>query len=167
MQKRCTVIILALATILSASAVVGAQTNESRRPDAIELFPIASPTARSLFTPDTLDTSIAQQPAGPPSTPRHTGIKALTKHLVTNFRYLPSKENLFWAGGGGGLALAAHPFDDNVNERLVGNDTADRIFKAGRGPRRAGYAPRQCVGCLRRWTRQRRAESLAPWDGPD
>jgi len=129
MQERCTVIILALASILSASAVVGAQTNE--RPDAIELFPVVSPAAGPLFTPDTLDESIAQQPAGPPPTPRHTGIKALTKHLVTNFKYLPSKENLFWAGAGGGLTLATHPFDDDVNEKLVGNNTADKIFKAG------------------------------------
>jgi membrane-associated phospholipid phosphatase len=129
MQKRCAVIIMTLASILSASAVVGAQTNE--RSDAIELFPMVSPAAGPLFTPDRLDPSIAQQPAGPPPTPRHTGIKALTKHLVTNFKYLPSKENLFWAGAGGGLALAAHPFDDDVNAKLVGNDTADRVFKAG------------------------------------
>jgi membrane-associated phospholipid phosphatase len=47
------------------------------------------------------------------------------------FKYLPSKENLFWAGAGGGLALAVHPFDDDVNEALVGNDTAEKIFKPG------------------------------------
>jgi membrane-associated phospholipid phosphatase len=55
----------------------------------------------------------------------------MAKHLVTNFKYLPSKENLLWAGAGGGLALAAHPFDDDVNETLVGNHTAENIFKAG------------------------------------
>lgn len=77
------------------------------------------------------DVLLAQQPAGPPATPRHTGIKAMTKHVVTNFKYLPSMENLYWAGAGGGMALAAHPFDDNVNEALVGNDTAEKIFKAG------------------------------------
>src|SRR5262249_32896757 len=71
------------------------------------------------------------QPAGPPPTPRHTGIKAMSKHLVTNFKYLPSMENLYWAGAGGGLALAAHPLDDNVHDALVDNNTADHIFKAG------------------------------------
>ena len=129
MQKHCTVIILALATVISASAVARAQTNE--RPDANALFPVVSPVAQPLFTPDALDTAIGPQPAGPPPTPRHTGIKALATHLVTNFKYLPSKENLYWAGAGGGLALAVHPFDDNVNEYLVGNDTAEKIFKAG------------------------------------
>jgi membrane-associated phospholipid phosphatase len=129
MRKRCTVIILALASVISASAVATAQTNE--RPDANMLFPVVSPVAQPLFLPEALDTAIAQQPAGPPPTPRHTGIKTLAKHLVTNFQYLPSKENLLWAGAGGGLALAAHPFDDNVNEKLVGNDTADKFFKPG------------------------------------
>lgn len=38
---------------------------------------------------------------------------------------------LYWAGAGGGLALAVHPFDDNVNKALVGNDTAEKIFKPG------------------------------------
>jgi membrane-associated phospholipid phosphatase len=51
--------------------------------------------------------------------------------LVTNFEYLPSKENLFWAGTGGGLALAAHPFDDDVNRALVGNTAAENFFKPG------------------------------------
>jgi membrane-associated phospholipid phosphatase len=129
MRKRCTVIILALASVISASAVATAQTNE--RPDANVLFPVVSPAAQPLFSPEALDTAIAQQPAGPPPTPRHTGIKTLAKHLVTNFQYLPSKENLLWAGAGGGFALAAHPFDDNVNEKLVGNDTADKFFKPG------------------------------------
>jgi len=129
MQKRGTVIILAIATMISASAVAGAQTTE--QPDAVALFPVVSPVDQPLFTPDALDTAIAQQPAGPPPTPRHTGIRALATHLVTNFKYLPSKENLLWAGAGGGLALAAHPFDDNVNEALVGNDTAEKIFKPG------------------------------------
>src|SRR3954452_7021883 len=83
MRKRCTVIILTIASLISASRLVAAQTIE--QPDAIELFPVASPAARPLFTADTLDTFGAQQPAGPPPTPRHTGIKTLTKHLVTNF----------------------------------------------------------------------------------
>jgi membrane-associated phospholipid phosphatase len=129
MRKRCTVIILTIASMISASGLVAAQT--TGRPEAIELFPVVTPSTPLLFAPDGLDTHVAQQPAGPPPTPRHTGIKALTKHLVTNFKYLPSKENLFWAGAGGGLALAVHPFDDNVNEALVGNDTAEKIFKPG------------------------------------
>lgn len=74
--------------------------------------------------------AVAQQPVGP-AAPRHTGIKDLATGLVVDFKYLPSRENAFWAAAGAGLALAVHPLDDNVNESLVGNQTAERVFKAG------------------------------------
>jgi membrane-associated phospholipid phosphatase len=73
-----------------------------------------------------------QQPAGPPPTPRHTRIKAMAKELLVDVKLLPSKENLMWAVVGGGLALAVHPADDNVNRALVGNSTAENFFKPGR-----------------------------------
>ena len=74
---------------------------------------------------------VIQQPAGPPPTPRHTGIKALVKQLPRDVAHLPSRENLLWVGIGSGLALAVHPFDDNVNRTLVGSTAADHFFKAG------------------------------------
>ena len=119
----------AIAVMMTTSALSQAQTNDL--PTVGEAAPSAS-----LFGPSRLgsvDTEalFVQQPAGPPPTPRHTGIRTMTKHLVTNFKYLPAKENLLWAAAGGGLALAAHPFDDNVNHALVGNDTAEKIFKPG------------------------------------
>ena len=72
-----------------------------------------------------------QEPAGPPATPRHTGLKALAKNIVTDFTRLPSKENAVWAMVGGGLAVSVHPVDDDVNEALVGNSTAESFFKPG------------------------------------
>jgi hypothetical protein len=74
---------------------------------------------------------VVQQPAGPPPTPRHTGIKALVKDLGNDITHLPSKENLFWVAIGGGLALAAHPFDDNVNQSLTNSDFAKSFFRPG------------------------------------
>jgi membrane-associated phospholipid phosphatase len=74
---------------------------------------------------------VIQQPAGPPPTPRHTGIKAMVKGLVVDFKYLPSRENLLWAGVGGALAIAAHPADEDVNRKLVNNTIAENIFKPG------------------------------------
>ncbi len=75
---------------------------------------------------------VVKQPEGPPPTPRHTGIKALIKDLGQDVIHLPSKENLFWVGVGGGLALAAHPADDNVNESLVNSDFAHDFFLPGK-----------------------------------
>lgn len=78
------------------------------------------------------DAQVVQKPDGPPPTPRHTGIKATLKNTVHDFGHLPSKQNLAIAAIGGGLALAAHPGDDNLNARLAGNSTADAFFKPGK-----------------------------------
>ena len=72
------------------------------------------------------------QPAGPPPTPRHTGVKAMMKDLVSDVAHLPSTENLFWAGVGGGLALAVHPADESVNQSLVNSDFAKNFFVLGK-----------------------------------
>jgi membrane-associated phospholipid phosphatase len=76
-------------------------------------------------------TQVIPQPAGPPPTPRHTGIKAMLTGLVTDVEHLPSRENLMWVGIGGGLALAVHPLDKRVNRSLVGNSRAETFFKPG------------------------------------
>lgn len=73
-----------------------------------------------------------QQPAGPPPTPRHTGLKAVFRGVATDLRHLPSRQNLMLVGIGGGLALAVHPLDDDVNRHLAGSDTADAIFAPGK-----------------------------------
>ena len=45
---------------------------------------------------------------------------------------MPTRENLLWAGAGGGLALAVHPVDDNLNQSLVGSDFAEEFFRPGK-----------------------------------
>lgn len=112
---------------------VRAQTNVERPiADASAAPSSRTPALRNpLFAPTVDFDQIVQPPAGPPPTPRHTGIKALVKGLIIDFKYLPSRENLMWAGIGGGLALAVHPADDNLNRALVGDETAEKIFKAG------------------------------------
>jgi len=136
-------------TLMMTSALSQAQT--SGPPTVSEAAPSASLFGPSPF--GSLDTRalFAQQPAGPPPTPRHTGIKTMAKHLVTNFKYLPSMENLYWAGAGGGLALVAHPFDDNVNEALVGNDTAEKSSSLERSSANWGR-----FSVARQWS--------TPWD---
>ena len=115
--------------VLCAAAPLGAQT-------AVE-----SPGLAPASPPDSGSSALLmrsfdfaepfQQPAGPAPTPRHTGVRALFKNLGSDIKHLPAKENLMWVGIGGGLALAVHPADDNVNHALVGNKTAERFFKAG------------------------------------
>src|SRR5262249_35293936 len=112
---------IACAAVVCAAAPSRAQTEAT------------SPAFR-LKLPEVIafdDAQVMGQPAGPRPTPRHTGIKAMFKDLVDDVKHLPSTENLFWAGVGGGLALAAHPFDDNVTPSLVNSNFADKFFKAG------------------------------------
>jgi hypothetical protein len=129
MRATITHTVLAFGLSLLAGSPARAQTIAA--PDAPEgdrVAPVSSSPPRlleaeTLFAP--------QGPAGPPPTPRHTGVKALARHLVTNYRYLPSQENLYWAGGGGALALGAHRFDDDVNRRVVASTSARRFFRPG------------------------------------
>lgn len=114
------------------AAPLHAQTDAEPRPDGARTavssgVSASDPALASRFDVD----QVLQPPAGPPPTPRHTGIKAMVKGLIVDFKYLPSKENALWAGVGGGLALAAHPYDDNVNSALVGNSAAENFFKPG------------------------------------
>jgi membrane-associated phospholipid phosphatase len=102
---------------------------------AVAVALVISPCAATAQT--VLDGSLlsreegAQQPAGPPPTPRHTGVKALVKDLYGDVVHLPSKENAIWAAVGGGLALAVHPADDDVNRALVGSRFARNFFRPG------------------------------------
>ena len=112
--------------LLGAQAVIATAAALKEPSPAVE----ESRAQSELFSPPVFERVISQ-PAGPPPTPRHTGIKAMLKDLGADVMHLPSTENLFWAGVGGGLALAVHPADDNVNSSLVGSNFADKFFKPG------------------------------------
>jgi len=66
-----------------------------------------------------------------PPTPEHTGFRALFHNLVEDYQHLPSKQNLYLAGIGGGLALAAHPADRTLNARMLGSSAVDAFYKPG------------------------------------
>jgi hypothetical protein len=69
--------------------------------------------------PDSIAAAHDQQPA-PPN--RHRAIRAIThcsRSSLVDFKYLPSKENLYWLWAAGGLAAAVHPVDDNVNQAFL------------------------------------------------
>jgi membrane-associated phospholipid phosphatase len=126
-------VLIVMVAVCGVATPLRAQTNADH-PSAVESA-AASPAlwraGKIVFAPSVDFGQVIPQPAGPPPTPRHTGIKATLKGIVTDLKHLPSKENLMWAGVGGGLALAVHPLDDNINRKLVGNNTAENIFKAG------------------------------------
>src|SRR5262249_36450817 len=124
------VIVLAIALVIAGSAVpLNGQTISI---EGVSDTPGTSESGLVAAIDDVFNAGqVVGQPAGPPPTPRHTGIKAMVKDLVEDVKHLPSTENLFWAGVGGGLALAVHPADDNVNEAMINSDFAHDFFKLG------------------------------------
>jgi len=126
--------ICAALVLVATSTLASAQTNVA--PLLTSVAPLFDDDDVTLHVIDVVapvidDAAAAQQPAGPPPTPRHTGIKAMVKGIGVDVTNLPSRTNLYWTLAGGGLALAAHPFDDNVHDAVVGSTTAENIFKPG------------------------------------
>jgi hypothetical protein len=75
-----------------------------------------------------------EQPADAkePPTPPHTGIRALFGNLVEDIKHLPEMQNVYIAGIGGGLALAAHPLDQSFNSNALShNDEVNTAFRPG------------------------------------
>jgi membrane-associated phospholipid phosphatase len=129
--NRCVMSVMFLVCVVATPLT--AQAGVDERPRLVSAAASTTqPTAREpVFTP-TIDLGqVIQQPAGPPPTPRHTGIKAMVKGLGVDVTHLPSRQNLFWVGVGSGLALAAHPVDDNVNRYFVGHSSTGKVFKPG------------------------------------
>jgi hypothetical protein len=79
-------------------------------------------------------------PNGPDAVPAGVGkdepergfFKALLVNLGDDVKHIPRKNSLYWLAAGSGLALAVHPEDDEINNRLVGSSLADKAFKPGR-----------------------------------
>jgi hypothetical protein len=68
-----------------------------------------------------------------PPTPPHTGIRALFGNLGEDVKQLPAVQNAYLAAIGGGLALAAHPFDETFNARLQSHyDTVNSFYAPGK-----------------------------------
>jgi PAP2 superfamily protein len=92
------------------------------------LFALAqqSPGEPQDKTPDqTTDAASEQKPPTPP----HTGVRALFVGLKEDIKHLPSVENVYFAGVGGALAGAVHPFDRSFNARLISHyDGVNDIF---------------------------------------
>jgi hypothetical protein len=94
--------------------------------------PPAEPTAAASSGQDPTGQDQKAEAKEPP-TPAHTGLRALFGNLVEDVKHLPSLQNVYIAGAGGGLALAVHPWDQTFNEHLVSHyDVVNGIFAPGK-----------------------------------
>lgn len=67
-----------------------------------------------------------------PTKPTRSFFPALAHNLVDDVKHIPRKNSVYWLAAGTGLALAIHPLDDTLNDRLSTSDTAKNVFIAGK-----------------------------------
>jgi membrane-associated phospholipid phosphatase len=68
-----------------------------------------------------------------PPTPEHTGWATLVKDTAHDFVAFPQRKSTWTLlGVGAAAALATHPADDYVERHIVGNKTAENVFKLGK-----------------------------------
>jgi len=96
--------------------------------------PVAPPSVSSI---DALIAGAQVTPQGTqeqkPPQPQHTGLPALWHSTIADFKEFPLRKSTWVLLTMGALgALAVHPADDVVNQKLVGNATASRIFAPGK-----------------------------------
>ena len=122
----------AVAACLGIPGTVAAQTGSA------VTDPAASAPVTSAGSPDSRETTpqAAEKPPEPPKKPpepAHTGLSAFVRTLGSDFVAFPQREST-WVilGIGGGLALAAHPIDQEFNARLAGSSSASHFFAAGK-----------------------------------
>jgi len=86
-----------------------------------------------LFTPTALASQDDGARAQEPPAPVHTGLPALVRTTGADFGALPRRRST-WVilGIGSGLALVAHPFDQDFNAHIVGSRTVGRFFAPGK-----------------------------------
>ena len=77
--------------------------------------------------------SVNQAPAEPHPTPAHTGWSSLAKDTAQDFIAFPKRKST-WVllGAGAAGALLAHQADAYVQDHIVGNTTAEKIFAPGK-----------------------------------
>ena len=95
--------------------------------------PPAGDVAQTTIAEDTRTAPQQKADLKEPPTPAHTGFRALFGNLLEDIKHLPSLQNVYIAGGGGALALAAHPADAGVGVFMTNHyDTANTIFAPGK-----------------------------------
>jgi hypothetical protein len=129
-MRRSLVLGLVVTTVMMTAGVAGAQTTAPSQ-DEVSETPNSSDGSDSSLTPDLSRTGIAQDAPNP--LPEHTGWATLIKDTGRDFAYFPRRKSTWVLLAGGAVAaLAVHPADDYVESHIVGNDTAEKIFKPGK-----------------------------------
>jgi len=124
------IIVLSLAPRLAAQDAAPERADDGGSVDATAVDTPSAQDAAPLKSRSLAFGQVIGKPTPPPPIPEHTGIKAMIRELGADVQHLPSWENVFWAGTGGGVAAALHPLDPTANADLSG-PFLDKFFKPG------------------------------------
>lgn len=118
-------------------ATTAAQTEQQPPPAQVQAQDPVEPTADVKDPQDPgqqkQDPGEQKADAKEPPTPPKTGLRALFGNLGEDIKQLPSIQNLYIAGIGGGLAGLAHPWDVSFNAHLESHlDGVNTFFAAGK-----------------------------------
>lgn len=92
--------------------------------------PAAAQTAQTPAPPAGQGQQVAAGEAQPK--PTRSFFPALFHNLGDDLKHIPRRNSVYWLAAGSGLALAVHPQDDEINERMAHSDTARSVFKPGK-----------------------------------
>lgn len=119
------VVFLALGAAVSAAAAQEPPAPTNPAAPAVQLAPLPS-SADDQQTPDD------QQKPEEVAQKTRSFFSTLLHNLEDDVKHIPRKNSVYWAVGGGALALAVHPADKKINRRLVGSSGWDNFFKPGK-----------------------------------
>jgi hypothetical protein len=126
---------LALTIVLLASLAA-----PSRAQGVTDLTDAAASGSTEPGGPQSGDQQTGRPPSGGPQIAQGEAEKkptrgffgALVHNLGDDVKHIPRRNSVYWLAAGTGLALAVHPADDDINQRLRGSKTADNLFKPGK-----------------------------------
>ena len=121
MKSRTIAAVLILASFTAVTRATAQDQPESGAP-------VAAPPIEWLRP------AFGQDPqAATPPEPSHTGFKALFVETGRDFKAFPRRRSTWVILAIGGAAAAiAHPYDDNVNQKLTGNEAVSTFFAPGK-----------------------------------
>lgn len=108
-------------TIAAAAAVLSAMPQQ----DGVRGDSATTPPGivRAIRLEPIVDVASDQVPLPPPKRGRFKFLQ----QVGGDFKHFPSWDTVYWLAGGGGLALAVHPQDDDMNRRLIPHETFFRL----------------------------------------
>jgi membrane-associated phospholipid phosphatase len=96
------------------------------------LAPVGTAAQQPPATPPPADSGQKVAAAEEQTKPTRSFFPALFHNLGDDIKHMPRRNSLYWLAAGTGVALAVHPYDEDLVRRMDNADTAEKYFKVGK-----------------------------------